>query len=84
MREPDAWGAERIPGSLNLPYHALEDAPLELDLERPIAVVCGAGHRSAVGASLLQRRGAVAPLHVVDGGVAQWGRLGHPLERSPG
>ena len=26
VREPDAWGAERIPGSLNLPYHALEDA----------------------------------------------------------
>lgn len=84
VREPADWEASRIPGSLNLPYHELEDAPLELDLERPIAVVCGAGHRSAVGASLLQRRGAVAALHVIDGGVALWGELGHPLEREAG
>ena len=80
VREPGDWVAGRIPGSVNVPYHELEDAPLALDLDRPIAVVCGAGHRSAVGASLLQMRGAAAPLHVVDGGVAQWDRLGHSLE----
>ena len=80
VRETSEWGITRIPGSVNLPYHALEDAPLDLDLDRPIAVICGAGHRSAVGASLIQRRGAVEPLHVIDGGVAQWTRLGHPTE----
>ena len=55
-------------------------APLELDLDRPIAVICAAGHRSAVGASLIKRRGATAPLHVVDGGISLWGDLGQPLE----
>ncbi len=79
VREPGDWSASRIPGSVNVPYHQLEETPLDLDLERPIAVICGAGHRSAVGASLLQRRGAVAALHVIDGGVATWGDLGHPL-----
>lgn len=83
VREAGEWAEARIPGSLHLPYHALEDAVLSLDLERPIAVVCGAGHRSAVGASLLQRRGATEPLHVVDGGVALWERLGHPVESGP-
>jgi glyoxylase-like metal-dependent hydrolase (beta-lactamase superfamily II)/rhodanese-related sulfurtransferase len=80
VREPADWDAGRIPGSVNLPYPRLEETPLDLDLERPIAVICAVGHRSAVGASLLQRRGAVEALHVVDGGVADWGELGHPLE----
>jgi hydroxyacylglutathione hydrolase len=84
VREPGDWDEARIPGSVNVPYHDLQERPLELDLERPIAVICGAGHRSAVGASLLQRRGAVEALHVVDGGVAQWGELGHPVERGAG
>ena len=33
-------------------------------------------------ASLLLRHGGRHVLHVVDGGVPAWGRLGHPLERS--
>ena len=80
VRETREWSLTRIPGSVNLPYHVLEEAPLELDLDRPIAVICGAGHRSAVGASLIKRRGATTPLHVVDGGVSLWGDLGQPLE----
>ena len=80
VREATEWSAARIPGSVNLPYHALEEAEVGLDLGRPIAVVCGAGHRSAVGASLIQRRGATQALHVVDGGVTLWGQLGHDLE----
>lgn len=80
VRETTEWSATRIPGSVNLPYHVLEEAELGLDLDRPIAVVCGVGHRSAVGASLIQRRGAREALHVVDGGVTLWGQLGHDLE----
>jgi hypothetical protein len=34
-----------------------------------------------VAASLLLRAGAREVIHVVEGGVPKWGRLGHPLER---
>jgi hypothetical protein len=37
---------------------------------------------AAVAASLVLRAGAREVLHVVDGGVPKWGRLGHPLEKS--
>jgi len=84
VRETAEWNANRIPGSVNLPYHALEEGSLDLAFDQPIAVVCGAGHRSAVGASLIQRRGATQALHVVDGGVTQWGQLGHELEGDRG
>lgn len=49
VREPAQWTASRIPGSVNPPYDALEETPLHIDLTRPIAVACGASHRSAVG-----------------------------------
>jgi len=33
-----------------------------------------------VAASLLKAYGAAQVIHVVNGGVPQWGRLGHPVE----
>jgi rhodanese-related sulfurtransferase len=44
-------------------------------------VICGSGERSAVAASLLQLHGAKRVVHVTDGGVPKWGRLGGKLER---
>jgi rhodanese-related sulfurtransferase len=44
--------------------------------------MCGSGQRAAVAASLVRRYGAETVIHVVDGGVPKWGRLGHRLERS--
>jgi len=46
-----------------------------------VAVLCGSGQRAAVGASLLQRFGALDVIHVVDGGVPRWEREGWPVER---
>ena len=45
-----------------------------------MAVICASGQRSAVGASLLQSYGAREVLHVVDGGVPTWERLGFPVQ----
>ena len=52
-----------------------------MDPERPVAAICMSGQRSAVAASQLQRLGAKRVLHVVDGGVGTWERLGYPVER---
>jgi glyoxylase-like metal-dependent hydrolase (beta-lactamase superfamily II)/rhodanese-related sulfurtransferase len=80
VRENSEWRESHIPGSLHVPYHDIHSLPPGLDPARPVAVVCSSGQRSATGASLLKRHGAREVLHVVDGGVPLWGRLGHPLE----
>jgi rhodanese-related sulfurtransferase len=80
VRERDEWDAGHIPGSVFTPYHDLEGVPAELDGDRVIAVVCASGQRAAVGASLLQRHGASAVWHVVEGGVPRWERQGWPME----
>jgi hydroxyacylglutathione hydrolase len=69
-----------IPGSLFTPWHDLDRLPEGVQRDRPVAVVCASGQRAAVAASLLQRHGAEQVIHVVEGGVPKWGRLGHPLE----
>jgi hydroxyacylglutathione hydrolase len=62
-----------------MPWHDIDGLPDGLDPSRPIAVVCGSGQRAAVAASLVQRHGGSHVIHVIDGGVPAWGRLGHPL-----
>jgi hydroxyacylglutathione hydrolase len=80
VREAAEWERGHIPGSTHVPYHDLGTLPKQLDPDRPIAAICGSGPRSATAASLLKAHGAENVIHVVDGGVPHWGRLGRPLE----
>ncbi len=80
VRERSEWEAGHIPGSEFKPWHDIEGVPEGLDALRPVAVVCGSGERAATGASLVQRHGVEDVVHVVDGGVPKWQRLGHPVE----
>jgi hydroxyacylglutathione hydrolase len=80
VRELSEWRAGHIPGSLHRPYHDLHELPSEIDPERPVAAICASGQRSATAASLLSAQGAREVIHVVDGGVPLWSRLGHPVE----
>ena len=80
VREDDEWRGGHIPGSVHRPYHDVDAIPSGIDPDRPVAVICGSGQRSAVAASLLRRHGARDVIHVVDGGVPLWGREGWPLE----
>ena len=82
MREQGEWDAGHIPGSTFEPWHDIDALPDGLDPAKPIAVLCGSGQRAATAASLVQRYGGEQVIHVVDGGVPKWGRLGHPLEKS--
>jgi len=81
VREEREWRDGHIPGSVNTPYHDIHAIPEGIDPERPVAVICASGKRSAVGASLLRSYGARRVLHVVDGGVGTWARAGFPIER---
>ena len=81
VRERSEWDEARIPGSVNRPYHDIREIPGEIDPDRPVAVICSSGQRSAVAASLLSRAGAHQVIHVADGGVRTWERQGGPIER---
>jgi glyoxylase-like metal-dependent hydrolase (beta-lactamase superfamily II)/rhodanese-related sulfurtransferase len=80
VREQSERDDGYIPGSLFTPWHDLHHLPDGLQPDQPVATVCASGQRAAVAASLLQRYGAQQVIHVADGGVPKWERLGHPLE----
>jgi hydroxyacylglutathione hydrolase len=80
VREAGEFAERHIPGSLHVPYHDLGERPRELDPDRPVAVICSSGQRSAVAASLLARDGVAHVLHVAEGGVGTWAQRGWPVE----
>jgi len=71
VREDEEWEEGHIAGSVHVPYHELRDGfPPELrDGGKQLAVVCSAGNRSSIAASLLKRAGLEEVEHVADGGV---------------
>lgn len=81
VREDAEWDAGHIPGSFHVPYHSIRALPEGLDPARPVAVVCASGQRSAVAMGVLRGLGAERLIHVVDGGVGTWERLGGPMAR---
>ena len=80
VRERSEWDEQHIPDSVFRPYHDLHELPGELDPQRPVAVICSSGQRSAVAASLVRRLGAERVLHVAGGGVGTWAAEGWPVE----
>jgi hydroxyacylglutathione hydrolase len=81
VRERPEWDAGHLRGSISTPWHDIVGIPAGLDPRRPIATICSGGSRAATAASLLRHHGAELVIHVVDGGVGELGRLGHPLKR---
>ncbi len=71
VRSAAEWAAGHIEGSIHVPYQQLRDeVPDEVrDQDKPLAVVCGSGVRSALAASVLKRAGVENVEHVADGGV---------------
>jgi hydroxyacylglutathione hydrolase len=84
VRERSEWDEGHIPGSVFAAWHDIEGIPQGVDPARPVAVLCASGERAATAVSLVSRFGARDVIHVVDGGVPAWGRLGQPLTDSAG
>jgi len=82
VRDDKEWDKGHIPDSVFKTWHDITEIPAGIDPKRPVAVICGSGQRAATAASLIERFGAERVIHVVDGGVPKWGRLGYPLEQS--
>ncbi|MEX2425486.1 MAG: rhodanese-like domain-containing protein [Thermomicrobiaceae bacterium] len=83
VRSEDEWKSGHVEGSINVPYQSLRNGvPDELrQVEKPIAVACSGGIRSALAASLLKREGIHNLEHVADGGVPLLGDEGIDLIR---
>jgi rhodanese-related sulfurtransferase len=82
VREDDEWEAGRAPGAVHMPMSQLPARLAELPPDRPVAVVCKSGGRSAQVTAYLVANGRQA--RNVDGGMLAWQRLGLPLEAEPG
>ncbi|MBN2264968.1 MAG: MBL fold metallo-hydrolase [Candidatus Aminicenantes bacterium] len=57
VRSPGEFGGGHIKGAINIPAPDLRTKGRGLSKRAPIALLCGTGHRSSLGASLLKRRG---------------------------
>ncbi len=82
VRERGEWAAGHLPGSLSIPWHDIAELPGELDVTRPVAVVCASGARAGTAASLLKRLGVRDVIHVVEGGVPTLDAAGIALEEA--
>jgi rhodanese-related sulfurtransferase/glyoxylase-like metal-dependent hydrolase (beta-lactamase superfamily II) len=60
-----------VTGSLNIPLPHLEERIAEVPADRPLAVHCEGGYRSAIAASLLQKLGR-RNVHDLVGGYKAW------------
>lgn len=81
VRAVGEYTAGHLPGAKNVPLPDLESRlARELDPERPTAVVCAGGYRSAAAASLLERHGFTKIYNVI-GGTSAWEGAGYAVER---
>jgi hydroxyacylglutathione hydrolase len=71
VRDEEEWEESHVPGSIHIPFHELRNGvPAELENGgKPLAIVCSAGNRSSIAASLLKRAGLDGVEHVAGGGV---------------
>lgn len=81
VREPWEYHQGHIPGAILMPLGQLSSRLNELDLEKPVAVICATGNRSQSASALLGQKGFKTVYNVV-GGTMQWMRSGLQLERN--
>ncbi|HLJ66693.1 MAG TPA: rhodanese-like domain-containing protein [Chloroflexota bacterium] len=76
VREPSEWAEGHIEGAAFVPYRELPARLSEVPAGR-VAVICDAGHRSVIAASLLERAG-LTEVSNVDQGMSGWRKAGLP------
>jgi len=81
VREPWEYRQGHVPGALLMPLGQLSMRLGELDMERPVAVICATGNRSQSASALLGQKGFKTVYNVV-GGTTLWVRSGLEIERN--
>jgi rhodanese-related sulfurtransferase len=78
VREGFELDQVHVPGAVNIPLGELAARSAELDRDRPVAVICRSGNRSAIAAQHLRQLGIDA-VNVADGLIG-WHGADLPLE----
>jgi rhodanese-related sulfurtransferase len=77
VREPWEIEIAAIDGALNIPLNELPRRAGELPADRPLAVMCHHGGRSAMATGWLREQGYARAMNVA-GGIDAWSRLVDP------
>jgi hydroxyacylglutathione hydrolase len=81
VRRPAEYAGGHVPGAHSASLAELKQNPLdELDVQRPLAVICAGGYRSSAATSLLAARG-FRQLFNVAGGTSAYVSAGHAVEK---
>ncbi|HEY6566415.1 MAG TPA: macro domain-containing protein [Actinomycetota bacterium] len=82
-REPYEWEAGRVEGAVHIPLNdIMAGAGQDLDVARPVAVICRSGNRSELATMMLQARGFEA--YNIEGGMEAWAAEGLPFSTPDG
>lgn len=82
-REPYEWEAGRVAGAVHIPLNdIMAGGGTDLDVARPVAVICRTGNRSELATMMLQARGFEA--YNVQGGMEAWATEGLPFAAADG
>ncbi len=79
VRQPDEYAGGSIRGAVNIPLRELGQALDQLPTEVPIVLVCGSGHRSAIGMATLKMVGFGDGTSLAGGGRLLPSRLEHRI-----
>ena len=79
VREPSEWEMGHVPGALLISLSELAERAEEVPIDRPVAVICEAGIRSSMAASMLRAKGYTDLLHAV-AGTAAYRAAGLPMQ----
>ena len=77
VRQPAEWAEGHVEGAVFITGAELPGRLDEVPADRPLAVMCGSGYRSSVGASLLARSRVADVVNVI-GGMSAWKAAGYP------
>ncbi|MGH2538297.1 MAG: rhodanese-like domain-containing protein [Candidatus Promineifilaceae bacterium] len=83
VRSRAEWAAGHVPGAGHIMLGYLPQRAAELARDRPLAVHCESGYRSAIGVSLLQAQGFSQVMRLA-GGLEAWQAAGLPVEGAAG
>ncbi|MDA1097044.1 MAG: rhodanese-like domain-containing protein, partial [Chloroflexi bacterium] len=76
------WELGHVPGALLISLGELRDRIAEVPRDRELAIICEAGVRSSMAASLLESLGYQRLVHALEG-TAGYRNAGLPLEYAP-
>lgn len=82
VREPYEWRSGVVKDAVLMSLGTVPERYEELDRNRPLAVLCAHGNRSAQAAAWLQAQG-FDEVYNVPGGMALWLNQGHPAAPLP-